>query len=108
MLTRTSYPHVEESWGYPLVSSPRVSGNSKSHAGTQICINYYCVCRFVSLFVRCNFERDANPKGPRHSTGRASVNCACGKYLSILIKFESLDTNLEMTGVKQGPCRRGL
>ena len=66
-------------------------------------------CKITPFEIRfVNFERDAKLKGPRHSTGQASVNCASGKYHSSPIKIESLDTNLGTTGVKQGPCRGGL
>ena len=85
--------------GIPSSVAPECPGDSKSRAGTPICISCCSACRFYELRDVCkiyfvSFERDAKLKGPRYLTGRASANCASGKYHGSPIKLESLDTNL--------------
>src|ERR1041385_9024668 len=81
-MTRTRYPHVEESWGHPLVSSPRVPRGleeSRRDSSTSICWLFVCTVqpRVAGSLVAMTkpVSRDAKLKGPKESTGRALVNC---------------------------------
>src|SRR3954463_14189321 len=101
-MTRTRYPRGEESWGHPLVSSPRVPGGleeSRRDSSTSICRSFVCAVQpwvAGSLVAMTKpVSRDAKLKGPKESTGRGLVNCASGKYRSSPIKPTSLDVSLE-------------
>ena len=85
--------------GIPSSVASECLGDSKSHAGTSICISCYSACHLYELHDVCviyfvSFERDVNLKGLRYSTDRASANCASGKLHSSPFKLESPDTNL--------------
>src|ERR1044071_2040600 len=100
-MTRTRYPHMQESWGHPLVSSPRVPGGleeSRRDSNTSIRRLYARFQPRVAgslVAMKKPVSRDSKLKGPKESTGRALVNCASGKYRSSPIKPMSLDMSLE-------------